>query len=114
MPTRRRWPRTVKHLPAAAPAPPRDQGGDQGASGANWPPGSAEAIGLSAPVAARALTPKTQSSPRSPSKRVLVAGAPPEKGYGMMAYLAREGAPVIELVDTGLRGMMADWWDSPA
>ncbi|MBC2667922.1 VOC family protein [Novosphingobium piscinae] len=43
---------------------------------------------------------------------VLVAGASPERGYGSMAYLAREGAPVVELVGTELRAFMAAWWDT--
>ncbi|MBC2653420.1 VOC family protein [Novosphingobium flavum] len=41
---------------------------------------------------------------------VLVAGAGPRHGYGSMAYLGREGSPVIELVGTELRGFMAEWW----
>ena len=44
--------------------------------------------------------------------RLLLAGASPRHRYGSMAYLAREGAPVIELVGTELRAMMAAWWDS--
>lgn len=44
--------------------------------------------------------------------RLLLAGASPRHRYGSMAYLAREGAPVIELVGNELREMMAAWWDS--
>ena len=45
----------------------------RGTNGANAPPGTAEAIGPAVPPALRELTPNTQSSPRTPSSRALVA-----------------------------------------
>ncbi|MFN4135204.1 MAG: VOC family protein [Novosphingobium sp.] len=42
--------------------------------------------------------------------RLLVAGASPRHRHGSMAYLAREGGPVIELVGRELRPMMEAWW----
>lgn len=42
--------------------------------------------------------------------RVLVAGAPDRKRYGSMAYVVRDGGPVIELVGKELEPMMNAWW----
>ena len=50
--------------------------------GANAPPGTAEAIGLATPPTLRELTPNTQSSPRTPSSRALVATTSAITGCG--------------------------------
>lgn len=44
--------------------------------------------------------------------RLLVAGASDRRRYGSMAYLVRDGGPVIELVGKELEPMMAAWWSS--
>ncbi len=41
---------------------------------------------------------------------ILMAGAKPERRYGSMAYMVREGGPVIELVGRELQPMMEAWW----
>lgn len=43
---------------------------------------------------------------------ILMAGASPKHRYGSMAYLAREGGPVIELVGRELQPMMEAWWQA--
>ena len=42
--------------------------------------------------------------------RVLVSGAADSRRYGSIAYIAREGGPVIELVSRELEPMMKAWW----
>lgn len=41
--------------------------------------------------------------------RLIAAGASPKHRYGQMAYLAREGRPVLELVGEPVRPMIEAW-----
>ncbi|MDF8334629.1 VOC family protein [Novosphingobium cyanobacteriorum] len=44
--------------------------------------------------------------------RLLVAGASARRGNGSMAYMVRDGGPVIELVGRELEPMMEAWWSA--
>lgn len=41
--------------------------------------------------------------------RVIAAGASPKHRYGQMAYMARDGGPVLELVGEPIRPMIEEW-----
>ncbi|MCX7283257.1 MAG: VOC family protein [Novosphingobium sp.] len=43
---------------------------------------------------------------------IVMAGASPKHRFGSMAYLARAGSPVIELVGRELQPMMEAWWQA--
>ncbi|MEO0030842.1 MAG: hypothetical protein RIS94_600 [Pseudomonadota bacterium] len=44
--------------------------------------------------------------------RLLLAGASARRGHGSMAYLVKDGGPVIELVGRELKPMMLAWWEA--
>ncbi|WP_232495246.1 VOC family protein [Novosphingobium kaempferiae] len=41
--------------------------------------------------------------------RVIAAGASPKHRYGQMAYMARDGGPVLEVVGEPIRPMIEEW-----
>ena len=45
---------------------------------------------------------------------LVLGGAPADQGHGAIAYLAKPGSPVIELVARSITPVMEEWWAATA